>query len=297
MGLLTVDGVVTVENTDAKDKPQNAGDLAAPPVKTVFRNYVDSAAQSRVENFYHLQHKNQSYEWAKAKREDMGKLNKLEMSLWDAALLLNEIVDDSDPDTDDAQIVHLLQTAESIRRKFPGEEYDWFHLTGFIHDLGKILAHPKVFNEPQWAVVGDSHPLGCEFATEIVFQQYLPENPDYNNPKYNTKFGVYHEGVGLENVVFTYGHDEYMYQVCVGNKSTLPLEALYVIRFHSFYPWHNKGAYDHLCNDQDRAMLKWVKEFQLHDLYSKLPEKIDVQALLPYYKGLMAKYFPAVCRW
>jgi len=39
-------------------------------------------------------------------------------------------------------------------------------------------------------------------------------------------------------------------------------------------------------------MLHWVKEFQKFDLYSKLPEKPDVEALIPYYKGLIAKYFP-----
>jgi hypothetical protein len=68
----------------------------------------------------------------------------------------------------------------------------------------------------------------------------------------------------------------YMYQVCVQNKCTLPSEALYIIRYHSFYSWHTHSkidvfsvllffnvffaeAYDHLCNDDDRAAHKWVK--------------------------------------
>jgi hypothetical protein len=39
-----------------------------------------------------------------------------------------------------------------------------FHLTGLIHDLGKILAHPEFGSEPQWAVVGDTFPVGCAFS-------------------------------------------------------------------------------------------------------------------------------------
>ena len=36
---------------------------------------------------------------------------------------------------------------------------DWFHLVGLIHDLGKVMAF---FGEPQWAVVGDTFPVGCK---------------------------------------------------------------------------------------------------------------------------------------
>ena len=49
------------------------------------------------------------------------------------AELLNDIVDDSDPDLDLPQIWHLLQTAESCREMHP--EHDWLHLTGFIHGV------------------------------------------------------------------------------------------------------------------------------------------------------------------
>ena len=62
----------------------------------------------------------------------------------------------------------------------------------------------------------------------------------------------------------SFGHDEYLYRVLTGNKQcTLPEEALYIIRFHSFYPWHTGGDYDHLCNDKDREMMKWIREFKL----------------------------------
>lgn len=64
-------------------------------------------------------------------REEYGKLNRVEMSIWECCELLNEFVDESDPDLDEPQIEHLLQTAEAIRKDYPDE--DWLHLTGLIH--------------------------------------------------------------------------------------------------------------------------------------------------------------------
>ena len=49
---------------------------------------------------------------------------------------LNDLVDESDPDTDLPNIVHAFHTAERIRYAHP--DRDWFHLTGLIHDLGKV---------------------------------------------------------------------------------------------------------------------------------------------------------------
>jgi len=265
--------------------------------KTEFRNYVNSEAQDRVAKFYHDNHVAQTFDFVMKKKEEFSKLNHKKMTIWEAVELLNEVVDDSDPDTSEAQIVHLLQTGEAIRAKYPGEEYDWFHLTGFIHDLGKILAHPKFAGDPQFCVVGDTFPVGLAYEKKVVFHDYFKENPDFTHPVYSTKFGIYKEHCGLDNVHFSWGHDEYLYQVMIGNKCTLPLEAQYIVRYHSFYAWHTGNAYKHITNEQDEKMLFWVKEFQKFDLYSKLPVKPDEKVLLPYYKGLIAKYFPAVCDW
>lgn len=64
-------------------------------------------------------------------REEYGKLEKVEMSIWECCELLNEVVDDSDPDLDEPQIQHLLQSAEAIRKDYPNQ--DWLHLTALIH--------------------------------------------------------------------------------------------------------------------------------------------------------------------
>jgi len=95
----------------------------------------------------------------------------------------------------------------------------------------------------------------------------------------------------------SWGHDEYMYHVCTANNSSIPIGGLYMIRYHSFYPWHNEGAYQDLLNSQDRFYLDFVKEFNQFDLYSKSAEPIDVEKLKPYYQKLIAKYFPQKLLW
>ena len=73
----------------------------------------------------------------KKTREEYAKLYKAEMSIWEAIELLDSFVDESDPDIDEPQIQHLLQSAEAIRKDYPDE--DWLHLTALIH--GKYPMH------------------------------------------------------------------------------------------------------------------------------------------------------------
>jgi inositol oxygenase len=265
--------------------------------KAKFRNYVDSAQQARITKFYTEQHKEMTHDVVKALEKKYLSLDKEKLGIWDAMEYLCSLVDASDPDTDLSQMQHALQTAESIRKKYPGEEYDWFHVVGLIHDLGKILSLSPKMMEPQWCVVGDTFPVGCAFSDKIVFPHTFDANPDRNHPVYSTKNGVYSEGCGLKNVTMSWGHDEYLYQVCVRNGSTLPDPALYMIRYHSFYPWHKEGAYGHLLDDKDREMLKWVKEFNQFDLYSKADSTYDPVELAVYYKKAILKYFPAIVNW
>jgi len=170
-----------------------------------------------------------------------------------------------------------------------------------IHDLGKVIAvtdqKKGLVGEPQWAVVGDTFPVGVPFSKTNVFPEYFNENPDFKNPKYNSKTGIYKPGCGLFNVKMSWGHDEYMYHVCVANDAKLPLAALYMLRYHSFYPWHKEGGYRELMNTKDHHYLDFVLEFNQFDLYSKASQACDVEKLKPYYMKLIAKYFPDKLIW
>ncbi|CAJ1937098.1 unnamed protein product [Sphenostylis stenocarpa] len=275
------------------------GGFMAPDINSYghsFRDYdVESERKKCVEEFYRLQHINQTYDFAKGMREKYVKLDKAEMGIWECCELLNDVVDDSDPDLDEPQIQHLLQSAEAIRKDYPDQ--DWLHLTALIHDLGKIILLPNFGELPQWAVVGDTFPLGCAFDESNIHHKYFKNNPDNECPAYKTKNGIYTEGCGLNNVMMSWGHDEYMYLVAKQNGSTLPSAGLFIIRFHSFYPLHKEGAYTHLMNEEDVENLKWLKIFNKYDLYSKSKVLIDVEEVKPYYMSLIEKYFPAKLRW
>jgi inositol oxygenase len=252
-----------------------------------YRNY-DNPARETVREFYRQNHRHQTYDFVRSKKREFLPFKRRRMSIFEALDYLNTLVDDSDPDIDLSQLQHLLQTSEAIRA---AGHPDWFVLTGLIHDLGKVLC---LFGEPQWAVVGDTFPVGCAFSDRIVYSEFFAENRDADDPRFNSTAGIYREGCGLRNVELSWGHDEYMYQRM---KSYLPEPALYMIRFHSFYAWHREGQYDHLCDDHDRQMLHWVQAFNPFDLYSKSPEPPNWNALRPYYEQLINKYLPPVLDW
>lgn len=248
-----------------------------------YRNY-DKPARETVSEFYKQNHRGQTFDFVAKKRGEFLSLNRRQMSVFEALDFLNTLVDDSDPDIELDQLQHLLQTSEAIRAD--GHE-DWFVLVGLVHDLGKVLC---LFGEPQWAVVGDTFPVGCRFDERIIYHEFFDANPDSRDPRYNTQLGVYKEHCGLRNVRMSWGHDEYLYHVF---KNHLPEPALYMIRFHSFYAWHREGAYDWLCDDHDRDMLRHVQAFNPYDLYSKSPTPPSWNELRPYYAELIGRFFPA----
>ena len=90
------------------------------------------------------------------------------------------------------------------------------------------------------------------------------------------------------------GHDEYLYMV---TKDFLPPEALYVIRFHSFYAAHREGSYAYLMSDEDEHFMQFVKAFNAFDLYSKNRPHVDVGQVKEYYQKLIQEFFPDKIKW
>lgn len=252
-----------------------------------FRKF-DGEAESPIAEFYRQNHARQTLAFVLGKERDYGSLTRGRRSIWEAADYLNTLVDDSDPDTDLSQTEHLLQTSEAIRRDGHPR---WFVLAGFLHDLGKTLC---LYGEPQWAVVGDTFPVGCAYSDQIVFHEYFALNSDSRIPEYQTLHGIYEPHCGLEHVHLSWGHDEYIYRV---TRNYLPEPAQYMLRYHSFYPAHRHGAYRHLMSAHDEEMFEWVCKFNSYDLYSKGAAKPRIDELRPYYEDLVAEFFPDQIEW
>jgi inositol oxygenase len=276
-----------IEEKDAYEQSQFDADKD----KTKFRQYED--ASDRVKSFYLEQHTKQTVAYNLKARNDFKSKTRAHMTIWQAMEKLNTLIDESDPDTSLSQIEHLLQAAEAMRRDGKPR---WMQLTGLIHDLGKLLFFFDA--QGQWDVVGDTFPVGCAFDEGIIYgAKSFAANRDVDDPIYSSEYGIYTPGCGLDNVMLSWGHDEYLYHIAK-DQSTLPEEALAMIRYHSFYPWHTAGSYRWMEDAHDAKMLEAVKAFNPYDLYSKSDDVPSVEELKPYYLELIDEFFPErVVRW
>ena len=268
----TIDEVNVLKAKQKQSGLYDASEFDQAKDKAVFRQFQD--AQDRVKQFYATQHTRQTVAFNLKARNEFYNKTRAHMGVWEAMEKLNTFIDECDPDTQESQMTHLLQTSEALRKD---NKPRWMQLVGLIHDLGKLLFFYGA--EGQWDVVGDTFPVGCAFDDRIIFgTESFKNNEDFNNSIYSTKFGIYSPGCGLDNVMLSWGHDEYLYHI-VKDQSTIPEEGLAMIRYHSFYPWHREGAYHELMNEHDKKMLEAVRAFNPYDLYSKSDDAPDPEAL------------------
>ena len=257
-----------------------------------FRNYNKESAISKViKETYYKARTNQTVEYVERMHEKYLK-NMKKMDIREIIKNMDSFIDISDLDISLPNSHHAIQTAEAIRND--GHPI-WFQLVGFIHDFGKIM-YLKGCDEDgtsikeQWGIVGDTFIVGCEIPSSTVFPEFNKENPDMLNEKYNSKLGMYKENCGLNNVICSWGHDEYLYWILKKSFVDLPPEALYIIRYHSLYPYHTHDAYKYFANDYDKKMLHWLKLFNNYDLYTKSDNFIIDDAKRNHYINLVINY-------
>lgn len=188
-----------------------------------FRTYNNTDTSERVIQHYKDMRTHQTVEFYKRMEDkftfDNGAYRRL-MTIEEAFKELENYIDASDPDMDLPNLLHLLQTAEGIRK---ADHPDWLQLVGLLHDVGKIMflwgdgADGLDGLSPegkQWALGGDTFVLGCSIPNDaVVFPEFNELNPDMSNPKYNTEYGMYEANCGLDELKFAWGHDEYMYRM------------------------------------------------------------------------------------
>ena len=298
----------------------------------MFRNYLNDN-NNCINILYKNMYKNQNYQ---EKKYIVSKLKyEKKYKIKDIFLLLNKVIDSSDPDTNVSQTEHGYETAQSIKNNFfinnnlkninikdlfnkeewflldskyknlydttidklykNIKDWSWLILVGLIHDLGKVLVLEEFGKFDEWFSVGDIYPLGCAFHKSNIFYEknYHKECIDYNNSKYNQKLGIYKYNIGFDNIEMTFSHDYYLSECLKRSNTNLPYEALYIIRYHSFYSWHtpknNIRGYEYLANETDWKYLPLLKLFQKSDLYSKkndFNKNFDIQ----FFHNLIDKY-------
>ncbi|GBF97144.1 inositol oxygenase-like [Raphidocelis subcapitata] len=252
------------------------------------------------ELFLRLNRARQTYDFAKRQAQEFAELDCGELTVWEALDALNSLREY------EAGLVpaseglepgmplkeHALQVAELCRLAFPDKE--WLHLVGLLHGLGKLLAHPDFGSQPQWAVAGETYPLGCRFAPQVGHHELFSANPDRRRRAFASANGVYSPGCGLKEVYMSWGAPEYLYLVMVLNQVALPEEALFVLRYQKFYSLTRPGgAYGELLSPEDGAAVPLLAAFQRLAVYRRveLPDAaLRGRELYDYYDGLIAKY-------
>ena len=252
------------------------------------RNYKTDIPQSL---FYKEMHEKVDLDYTLKIRKKYSKYDNCKMTIKKALSMMDDFIDPSDPDLDVPNSIHAYQTAERIRKRYPEDKE--LQITGLIHDLGKVLFS---YGEPSYNVVGDTYVLGCKFPITIVYYETMKFNPDYH--KYDEKC-IYKKNCGLENLIISFGHDEYLYGVLKHNKDLHKMtdRTMNMIRYHSLYPWHTGGSYDDFMGSGDEFILKDVLEFNSFDLYSK-EDPIEInQSVKDYYDELLDEYFLDEMEW
>lgn len=169
----------------------------------------------------------------------------------EAVLLLKRAVDPTDKDLYQAtQWDHICQVVAMMEAEAVTSEE--MLVCGLVHDIGKVLL---LTDEDPENVVCDNFPIGG-----------------------------YPDGVGLDNVIFNWNHDEFGYDRL---KSHLPWHMAKLVRYHSLHPSSLR-----LLSDKDRWLYdSLLKPFRRYDKLSKSPTaipKIDEDR----YLSMLDRWFP-----
>ncbi|BDA44886.1 probable inositol oxygenase 1 at C-terminar half [Coccomyxa sp. Obi] len=297
-----------LSSSDEDDEGAEAGSMNMRELSRWHSSSCISEGQAAVELFFRLNHARQTVDYVRRQAARYAQLDRAEMGIWEALELLGNLreyetalMEEEGTDADMPLTEHAMMTAEACRAAFP--DLDWLHLVGLIHSLGKLLAHKRIGGEPQWAVCGESFPVGCRFHPSIACSAFFSVNPDRRRRIYNTPTGIYREGCGLAAVHMSWSASEYLYMVLLLNKTRLPAEALFLIRHQRFHALNRAGTpYDELLSASDRLMVPWLARFKELSAYKRKPNppagRLTGDAFREYYSGLIAKYIPqGTLRW
>ncbi|MBP9680805.1 MAG: hypothetical protein KBD76_05335 [Bacteriovorax sp.] len=175
-----------------------------------------------------------------------------EKTIYECLEMLALVVDPSDTELFTTnQLIHSLQVAEMMEKD--GLSNEWI-IIGLVHDLGKILL------------------LTNELAENVV-------GPNIYLSKKN-------EQPGLDNLILSWNHDEYIYMK-IGHLFRSEMSNL--LRYHSL-------RYENCLELMSAENIKWVNDyllkFRYYDLTSKSVYYYPKKSLKDY-RDLIDAYFPS----
>lgn len=175
-----------------------------------------------------------------------------QVQVWDLVQKLGMVCDPSDGSLGcTSQLVHVLQVLQAMEED--GVDDPEMLIAAIVHDLGKLL------------LLTDEAPENVVCMVEPV--------------------GSYEMGVGLENCVLQWNHDEFIYSRL---KDHLPDHIAWLLRYHSIYIdqcWT-------LMDDRDRRHTKqYLRPFQHYDQDFKSSHALPKKGIEAY-REIVESWFP-----
>jgi hypothetical protein len=198
------------------------------------------------------QHRAQTFETVSALKRKYESPVTGRVAMWELLNRLAQCIDPTDPSLYCAsQLTHVLQVLEAMERD--GVADPDMLLAALVHDLGKLL----------------------------LLEREDPENVACMN----APVGEYREGVGLDNCVFQWNHDEFAYSRLKGN---VPDHVAWLVRYHSVMLHECRQLMD--ARDREYA-LRYLVPFQKYDQHSKSPYWLPRKSLADY-RDFIQGWFP-----
>uniref|UniRef100_H3HC44 Inositol oxygenase n=1 Tax=Phytophthora ramorum TaxID=164328 RepID=H3HC44_PHYRM len=228
-----------------------------------------------------------------------GDLHHATMSVPEACKCAMELTGDSERGSSWV-IKYMLATAAAVKND---GHPDWLQLSVFLRALGMLFlcwtneddAALRSISAREWLVKNSTWVVGEPIPSSIAFSQLNELNSDHCKAE---KGGSVAGHGGLENVVLPWTPDEYLHRVLSLNKTTLPAEALDVVRFWSLKTWYEQDNYDELCAPQDMDTKEWISSIsKVACVSEEVIQKTNVDDELPYYLQLADKYLPDTLQW
>ena len=146
-------------------------------------------------------------------------------------------------------------------------------------------------------MVAEAYPVGCAYSDSISGSAFLTACPDRRCTSYCTPTGIYSAGCGLDAVHFTWTSTEYLTLVLLLNRTNLPFEAIFLLRFQNFFSAINHSAYSTLYSARDRAAMPLLRRFaalQAHVLAGEAPPapRLPREALITQCRAAAKRYLP-----
>ncbi|OQS00593.1 inositol oxygenase [Thraustotheca clavata] len=228
-----------------------------------------------------------------------GSLDHAHLTIEEACKTLMQLNGESGQRSNSRVLQYMLYDAEAIRME---GHPDWMQLIAFLRGLGMIFllwtdqdnVMLRSISFEQWLSYTITWVTGIHIPDEIDHASLNELNADHTAPK-----DPYEAGKGMSQVVMPWTPEEYLYHVLKGNATSLPEDALLMLRFFSCEVWYKHHCYSDLTSPSDMDVQDMVHGVQLGRKAPSTDELLDtnVEELLPYYISLCEKYLPLVMNW